>query len=197
MIVKLTATKRFLLIRPGETDFDNQGRIKGSLDVPLNANGRLQVEEMADEVSNYSLKVIYTAPCESARQTADMLAMRQSQFGRTPKIKIIDAFRNLDHGLWHGKLIDELKRNHPKLYRHGLENADEIQPPGGETVVEARDRVIKSLNKILKKSSDVTMAIVMPDPMAGIIKQSFEDDGKNCCLWAIEKDSAHWDLIEA
>jgi broad specificity phosphatase PhoE len=197
MIVKLTTAIRFLLIRPGETDFDDQGRIKGSLDVPLNATGRLQVEEMADEVSKYSLKVIYTAPCDSARQTAELLAMRQSQFGRTPKIKVVDAFRNLDHGLWHGKLIDELKRNHPKLYRHGLENADEIQPPGGETIVEARDRVIKSLNKILKKSSDVTMAIVMPDPMAGIIKQTFEDDSKNCCLWTIEKDSAHWDLIEA
>ncbi len=35
---------RVLLIRPGATDFDDQGRIKGSLDMPMSERGRQQVD---------------------------------------------------------------------------------------------------------------------------------------------------------
>ena len=33
---------QIVLIRPGCTDFDEQGRIKGCLDIPLNDHGRAQ-----------------------------------------------------------------------------------------------------------------------------------------------------------
>lgn len=197
MIAGAETTQRFLLVRPGATDFDDQGRIKGSLDMPLNATGRRQVSDLAEQVAQFDLKTIFTAPCESAMQTAQKLADHQSESGRDVKVKVIDAFRNLDHGLWHGKLIDELKRNHPKLYRRGIENADEIIPPGGEAITEARTRVLKSLKKVLRKSGSATVAIVMPDPMAGIVKQLLEGESSLCNLWSIETDAADWDLIEA
>ena len=34
MIVRTPQASRVLLIRPGATDFDDQGRIKGTLDMP-------------------------------------------------------------------------------------------------------------------------------------------------------------------
>ena len=34
---------RIVLAQPGSTDFDDQGRIKGSLDIPLSVNGTAQV----------------------------------------------------------------------------------------------------------------------------------------------------------
>ena len=39
------AMLKILLIRPGVTDFDEQGRIKGTLDIPLNENGTAQVAQ--------------------------------------------------------------------------------------------------------------------------------------------------------
>jgi probable phosphoglycerate mutase len=35
-----------ILIRPGETDFDQQSRIQGGLDLPLSETGRQQVREL-------------------------------------------------------------------------------------------------------------------------------------------------------
>ena len=55
-----------VLIRPGCTDFDEQNRIQGDLDLPLNPRGVEQVESLVDQLRNVKLEVIYTAPSEPA-----------------------------------------------------------------------------------------------------------------------------------
>ena len=67
---------RVVLIRPGATDFDEQRRIKGSLDIPMNENGNHQVAQAADELASLGIDQIYTSPCQSAQQTADALGRR-------------------------------------------------------------------------------------------------------------------------
>ena len=42
---------QIVLIRPGCTDFEEQGRIQGTLDIPLNEQGRQQVERMTAELA--------------------------------------------------------------------------------------------------------------------------------------------------
>jgi broad specificity phosphatase PhoE len=105
MIVKAAPVSRVLLIRPGATDFDDQGRIKGSLDMPMSERGREQVTSLTEQLAEFQVKTIYAAPCESARETAHRLAQN-----RAVPVKVVEAFRNVDHGLWHGKLIDEVRR---------------------------------------------------------------------------------------
>ena len=86
MIVRTPQASRVLLIRPGATDFDDQGRIKGILDMPMSERGRQQVSSLAEELSEIAVGTIYTAPCESARETAQQLAE-----GREVRIKVIDS----------------------------------------------------------------------------------------------------------
>ena len=88
---------KVLLIRTGATEYDSQGRVQGTLDVPLSEDGRQQVELVADELRYQSIDALYTGPCRATRQSAEMLA-EQLQL----KAKIIDSFSNLDHGLWQG-----------------------------------------------------------------------------------------------
>ena len=164
MLVKSQALSHILLIRPGATDFDLQGRIKGSLDMPLCDQGHAQAQTMAAELADVQMKCIYTSPCESARQTAECLAK-----GRNTKIRVIDCLRNVDHGLWHGKLIDEVKRNHPKVYRQGIDSPGTVCPPGGETMQQAQARVVKFLQKVVRKHREEVIAILAPDPLALLI----------------------------
>ena len=104
--------------------------MKGSLDMPLSPLGVEQAEfDGKRELAEFPVKTIFTAPCESARETSDRIAKQYETAGREVKIKVIDAFRNIDHGLWHGKLIDEVRRNHPKVYRQGAEHPEEFCPP--------------------------------------------------------------------
>jgi broad specificity phosphatase PhoE len=192
MILRSSRSGRVLMIRPGATNFDDQGRMKGSLDVPMSERGREQVDSLTQQLAHFRVRTIYTAPSESARETAQRLAQGRDDV----KIKVVDAFRNIDHGLWHGKLIDEVRRNLPRVYRQGQDCPNDICPPGGESIRDAKARVIKAVRKVLRKSGDDVIAIVIPDPMAWIVGSLLS--GKELIdLWNAETDSGRWELIES
>lgn len=186
---------RVVLVRPGATEFDEQGRMKGSLDMPLSAHGIEQAAELAKDLSDVHFKTVYASPCESARQTAGKLADEQRRVGNETKVKVVEAFRNLDHGLWHGKLIEEVRRNLPKAYRQGAEHPEDFCPPGGEPVAQAKTRVSKALRKCLKKGRDDVVAIVVPEPLASVIECLLKGEDLSS-VWKNETDSASWAMIE-
>jgi broad specificity phosphatase PhoE len=186
----LTNLSHVLMVRPGSTEFDDQQRIKGSLDMPLSRHGEQQVNRTAEELADVRIDMIFCAPDESAQQTARLLAK-----GRETRVKVIDAFRNIDHGLWHGKLIEEVRRNHPRIYRLGIDSPEEVCPPEGEPIHDARDRVIKALKKCLRRSREGVIAIIAADPMAAILDSAIS--GKELHdLWSSEIDDGSWNLID-
>ncbi len=191
LLLRAPVQSRVLLVRPGSTEFDEQGRIKGSLDMPLSELGQRQAAAVALELSSVRVGTIYTAPCESARQTAMEIAR-----GRDVRVKVIDCFRNIDHGLWHGKLIDEVRRNQPRVYRTGQESPGEICPPGGEAICDAKNRVAKALRKVLKKGRDEAVALIIPDPLAMVVQCAISGESLQD-LWKFETDHGRWQLMEA
>ena len=67
-----------LLIRSGTTEFDAQGRIQGTLDVPLCEEGRRQAQATAVELAARPTPIdaLYAGPCLSAQQTAEIVGDR-------------------------------------------------------------------------------------------------------------------------
>ena len=59
------------LVRPGCTDFDDQKRIQGVLNLPLNQRGESQVKEITKLLRKFPLEIVYTSPGEPARSTAE------------------------------------------------------------------------------------------------------------------------------
>jgi len=170
--------------------------MKGCLNMPLSECGRGQVERIAAELADLEIDEIVTAPCESAIETATRLAKGRSVMGRSVKVRIVECFRNVDHGLWHGKLIEEVRRTQPKVYKQGQESPLNLCPPGGETIQQAKDRVVKAIKKVTKRSGGGTIALVIPDPLASIVHSILEGDDMGD-LWKSETDAAQWELIEA
>lgn len=179
-----------LLIRPGVTDFDEQGRIKGTLDIPLNDNGAEQVAQIVDELSGRDIVAIYTSPCQCCEQTADALAS-----GRDAKVKSVKRLRNLDHGLWHGKLIEEVKQQQPKVYRQWQEHPETVCPPEGEPIADVAERVETALAKAIKKHKDGVIAFVVPEPVASVVRSQL---GENALgdLWKAECDAGGWEAFQ-
>ena len=103
----------FLLIQPGATDFDDQRRIKGTLDFPLSDNGVQQVAQMRQSLAETDISVMFSGPCRSAQETAEMIAEP-----RQVRVRVLDDLKNIDHGLWQGKLIEEIKRKSFFALRH-------------------------------------------------------------------------------
>lgn len=172
---------KILLIRPGATEFDEQGRIIGTLDIPLSELGREQAESLANE-SAHDVRVIYSSPSLAATQTAEILAKHHSR-----KIKVKDALRNIDMGLWQGKEIEELRATQPKVAKQWEEHPETVCPPEGESVEDALPRVQKFLLKLQKKHKSGTIVIVVADPLAKVIASLLSQESAEA--EAVDRDS--------
>ena len=181
---------RVIVVQPGATDFDEQGRIKGSLSLPLTLQGTHQVQRTVEELGASPIDQVYCAPCQAAQQTAEVLAR-----GRQVRVKTVEGFRNWDHGLWHGKLIDEVRRQQPRVYRLWQEQPEVACPPEGESCGVARQRVAATLTRILKKHKDGVVALVIPEPLASLAR-SLLRNGELADLWKAECDCGRWDSID-
>ena len=182
---------KILLIRPGVTDYDQQGRIQGTLDIPLCDDGRQQVESMVNELRAQPIQAIYASPSQAAQQTADALGEALDL-----KVKTLNALQNLDHGLWQGMLVTDVKTKQPKVYRQWLEQPETICPPQGETVGGAEDRLQAAIAKLIKKhKSEGLVALVLPEPLASVLRHLLRHD-KFGDLWKCRNGAASWEIIE-
>lgn len=152
-----------VLIRPGCTDFDDQNRISGDLDLPMNVRGQGQVDELIETLRETEIKLVYCDPTEPARGTANSVG---EELGL--RVKEREELRNVDHGLWQGLQVDDIKRKFPKAYKQWKDAPETICPPEGESFPQALERIKKFLKKPLKK--DTPFAIVASEPLATIIQ---------------------------
>ncbi len=181
---------KMVVVRPGSTAFDEEERMKGCLDIPLSPAGREQVRRMAQEIAQLPITAVYSGPCQSAQATA-----RQIADVTHCKSKVCDCFRNLDHGLWQGRCIEEIKRQQPRLYRQVQDNPRSFNPPGGESIAEAELRVAKQLLKLKKKHANETIVVVLPEPMATLVANKLKSVDLES-LWKSECDRGSWELID-
>jgi probable phosphoglycerate mutase len=182
---------QFLLIRSGITEYDQQGRLQGTLNIPLCEDGRQDVEKLVDQLRGQKITAIYSSPTQSAEQTADVLGQALDL-----KVKTIDKLENLDFGLWQGMLVADVKAKQPKVYRQWQEQPENVCPPQGETLSSAKQRVSEALAKLIKKQkADELFAVVAPEPLASIIRNVIRQDAWED-LWQCRNGKPHWQLIE-
>lgn len=154
------------------TDFDSQNRICGSLDLPLSPDGRSLATELSEEWAVAQFDIIYSATCSAAKETAAAIVKNQKC-----RLKTIDCWKNLDHGLWHGKCRNEIKESAPRFYRQWQESPGTIAPPEGETFEAVKRRCQASVRKISNKwrHRHAEILIVAPDPLLQILFELFQE----------------------
>ena len=178
-----------VVILPGATDYELQGRIHGDLDIPLCAEGREEVGRVGRELQDLGIEVLYTSCCSSAAETAQAIGKALGV-----KVKKLEQMENLDHGLWQGLLIDEVRQKQPKVYRQWLEQPETICPPEGETIDHARQRVQGVLAKLLKKHADGVIGLVIPEPLASVVRAEL-GAGDLGDLWRANCEHGCWSVL--
>lgn len=154
-----------VVIRSGATDYEVQGRIRGTLEVPLCEQGIDEAEQMASLVAAASPDVLITSADAAAHETARIIGRRLGAIPRT-----LTGLGNLDLGLWQGSLADEIRRRQPRLHRQWQINPWTVSPPEGEALDDACRRLESTLERLFRRSQGQRVALVLPDPLDRIVR---------------------------
>ncbi len=180
---------QIVLIRPGYTDYDQQQRIQGTLDIPLNAQGSSEVAEVVEQLAAKGLEMVYTSCCQPALQTGEAVAQ-----GLRIKLKKLERMQNLDHGLWQGMLVKDVRRKQPKVYRQWQEQPETVCPPEGEMLSHAEERVRTTLTKLLKRHKEGVIGLVVPEPLASLVRR-FVEQSELGNLWKVANGHGSWRVL--
>jgi broad specificity phosphatase PhoE len=181
---------RIVLIRPGATDYDGEQRIQGALDIPLNRQGLMEVARAVDQLRDMRIEIIYTSPGASAEQSAEILANDLDV-----KTKKLDRMQNLNLGLWQGMQVSEVRHKQPKVYRQWQEQPENVCPPEGEMIEQAEHRIHSILNKLLRRHKDGVIGLVIPEPLASIVRRHLKNDDMGD-LWKALAGHGSWEVLD-
>ena len=179
---------QIMLIRAGATEYERDGIVQGTLDVPLCDDGRREVTQVVDEIQQSQLDALYTTPCQAAQETGEAIGKAFDL-----KVRQLDAMTNLDYGLWQGMRIEDVKTKHPKVYKQWKDQPETVCPPQGETVAIVRARVAKVLLKLKKRHKTGVIGLVAPEPLASVVRHVLRNDELHN-LWGAN-GGARWECI--
>jgi len=160
-----------VLIRPGATAYDEQGRVQGILDVPLSDRGRAEVVALSASLAGLPLACLYCGPGESVTRTAEAVGRA---VGLRPRR--VEELHNLDQGLWQGLQLEEIKRRNIKLFRQWLDDPLTICPPQGEPVEDALERIRSALKPLIRRHREEVVGLVVAEPIAQLIAGYLKQD---------------------
>lgn len=124
---------RFLLVRHGQTAWNEPERFRGREDLPLNEMGRRQAESVARRIARDwpDVVAVYASPLQRTMQTAEAIAHAR---GLTPQP--LAGLLDLDYGAWQGLSHQEAAARYDERSLH-VGNAERHVSSGGEVLVDA------------------------------------------------------------
>ena len=144
----------FYFVRHGETEWNAEGRLCGSTDVPLSDLGRRQAQLLARRFQPIAIEALYSSPLSRALETARLIG---EVIGREP---VIDPrLTELNYGSWESRIFAEVKRTDP-IYRSWDADPAAVAPPEGETGIELLDRAWPFMADVAQRHPSGNVVVV-------------------------------------
>jgi alpha-ribazole phosphatase len=144
-----------ILVRHGETDSNKKGTYLGWTDVELNEEGVRQAYQVKEKLSRDKIDAIYSSPLKRAKKTAEVI---NENFNMD--IIFSDDLKERNFGLWDDLTFKEITKKYPEDYEMWKNDSLNYCISGGESSIQAYNRIIGFIDKIVKGSSDGTFLIV-------------------------------------
>ncbi len=173
-----------LLVRHGQTEWNQVVRFRGRTDLDLNDVGQAQACALARRLEAWPIAAIYTSPLRRAHQTAEPLAQRLGL-----PIRPAQGLMDMDYGHWQGRTPQEVAQAELEIYRRWLEAPQQVHIPGGESLPPVQQRVMSAVQEIVAQN---------PNGMVLLVGHQVVNKVLICTLlglslasfWRIEQDTA-------
>jgi len=140
-------------IRHGETEWNVENRLQGSLDSPLTKRGREAVKELKKQTDCIKWRAVYASPSGRAIETASLLT-------DIDKIVRDERLKEMNLDKFEGLTWDEVKLMNEQQYYYYWHAPDKFSLPYAETFLEVEDRVRHFLKDIKETYSYGNVMIV-------------------------------------
>src|SRR5690554_6852077 len=144
-----------LLIRHGETTWNQERRYQGQQDSPLSELGLEQAEKTAAYLRQPSIDAIYTSDLLRAKVTAEVI-------GRPHGLSPIEdeRLREISFGVWEGLTRAEVQAKYPQIFADRFRDTQNVRVPGGELPGEVVDRLMDFVSDLVSKHGNHRVACI-------------------------------------
>jgi probable phosphoglycerate mutase len=133
-------SRRLVLLRHGETDWNAEERAQGHADVPLNAVGHAQAAAVAETLAAFGPVRLWSSDLMRAMQTAQYVADATGLI-----VEPDPRLREYDVGQRSGLTIPEFEATYPEAYASWRRGDGRLRVPGEESTEEVRRRIAPAL----------------------------------------------------
>lgn len=138
--------RRIVVVRHGVTDWNREGRFQGHLDPPLSDSGRhearLAGERLAADDAMRPRRIVSSSLARAA-QTAEAIGRASGT-----SVELDPRLIEIGQGEWEGRTHAELEVHDAERYRAWRSASGIRQPPGGEPIEAAGERVRSVLDDL-------------------------------------------------
>ncbi|MCR5336773.1 MAG: histidine phosphatase family protein [Synergistes sp.] len=117
-------------LRHGRTEWNNQLRYQGAVDIPLNEDGRMQAHKAALRFSSADIDAVISSPLSRAMETAERIA----SFHKGLKVESTPLLTEVDFGKWEGRTVPEIKAGYADVFAKWRNDPLNVDAPGGESM---------------------------------------------------------------
>jgi len=146
---------RLYLIRHGEVEGAETGRLFGRTDAPLSERGREQSRQLAEFLSTEPLARVYCSDLLRARTMAETIARRHNL-----EVQESTAWREIDMGDWEGRPMTSVHDESPELVAQLFNDPVSFVYPHGESFGVFTARIRGALNQLLASHDSRNIALI-------------------------------------
>ena len=144
---------RLILVRHGQTSWNDSGRAQGHTDIPLDSTGQEQAAQLGEAFQGMVIDRLLSSDLTRSIQTAEQVGVATGQ-----PLETLKDLRERCFGEWEGLSFSTVSANlYERATKHGI-SAQEVRPPNGESFLDVWHR----LNPICEQlgSADGTVVVV-------------------------------------
>ncbi len=183
---------KIILVRHGQTQWNQVERFRGQIDVPLNETGLAQAEAVARRIAaRWTPAAIYSSALSRAMVTGQKIA---HPFGLTvePNAGLLD----INFGQWQGLSPEEAQNRWPEQVWNWLHAPQRVTIPDGEPFEQAQSRALAAVNELVIKHPGETIVLVSHTVINRLILLGILNLGMEH-FWTLRQDNCAFNILEA
>jgi alpha-ribazole phosphatase len=181
---------KLLLVRHGQTEYNNSFMFAGSIDSPLTPAGQQQTELLRDRLAKEKIDAAVSSTMKRAMKTASTIID-----GRNIKLTTYPELREMNYGKIEGMTFGEIHHCYPDVAASIEKHDCKVSFPGGEFFIDLETRTAKIAEELKSYPKEQTILVVAHGgPLRMLICKLLETEIE--LWWKLRIDNASLSIVD-